>query len=277
MSYIDYDKKINRDDDGGILKTADRYLRREWIFKANFKRPRFCVNSDTNNLCWQLPSDFIALKDSTKIIGIPYCWGSKMDINSFLIDINNLSAPGDVCGSCCVNKQKCESFKTTGIDCSGFVVKCFKITEKTGSGDVGTSNLAQNQRFSRISQDVKDLKKGDILLRVAVSEKVNGVFVKKNHGGHVVICNEINRKRNYCKIIHSGVESFFGDSKTKVKIFGLGHEKGVNQGVRVDSSDLVSLQKKLVKYQYTIYRRSSKEYPFVNYSDRLSQIILKNY
>ncbi len=241
QSYSKYDSYINDSSrSSSVIRTAYEFLETKWTYTPNYLVPKYCLQQDTINSCWQIPSDFINQNNSRIYSGMPYCWGGKMVFDSFRILVEkSLFAPGDACGKTCCRLKNCVCLhNTAGIDCSGFIIKSFKLSEDLRADAVyGTNDLYKTERFDLIGDNIEDLKKGDILLK---------------KGDHVGLCIEVNHKLKYCKIIHSGKSCFFGKNGYKLK--------GLDQGVRLDSSNFEQLQLKInegyIIKRFAIYKHT---------------------
>ena len=259
--YSKYDLKINRSSSLGVLQTLKEFATTEWIFNPNYSKPKSCVGSDSINLCWILPNDFIDLTSSKMISGMPYCWGGKMIFQEFLDKIDKNYAPGDICGknkcrelcSCVEEKYLCSDGKVAGIDCSGLVVKAFKLDEKSIKSDayLGTYDLSKTPKFNCISNSYLDLKRGDILLKP---------------GFHVAICVDINLKSNLCRVAHSS-------DGTNFFKHGIKDDGCLESGVRYDNSSIDELIYKL-QNGYTIYRFAMNHATYAKYEFELNKLLM---
>ena len=226
QSYSKYYHYINDSSkSSSVIRTAYEFLETKWTYTPNYIIPKYCLKQDTINSCWKIPSDFINQNNPRIYSGMPYCWGGKMVFDSFRLFVEkSLFAPGDACGKTCCRFKNCVCLhNTAGIDCSGFIIKSFKLSEDLRADAVyGTNDLFKTERFDLIGDNIQDLKKGDILLK---------------KGDHVGLCIEVDHKLKYCKVIHSGKSCFFGKNGYKLK--------GLDQGVRLDSANFEQLQLKI--------------------------------
>jgi hypothetical protein len=89
----------------------------------------------------------------SSMTGVPYCWGGYMDQNSFASNINS----GWWAGNVNTSNIYGHVWHTAGVDCSGFVSKCYDQPYNNtpdyyvGSTSVAWSNLAQSDYLVRYS------------------------------------------------------------------------------------------------------------------------------
>lgn len=99
---------------------------------------------------------------------MPYCWGGFSSTSQFNTGMKNKGRVGNInCSS------PSHVSNTYGLDCSGFVSRCWGLTSKYGTS-----------KISKVSSkiDISNIKKGDAL---------------NNSGSHIVLFEKFDANGNY--------------------------------------------------------------------------------
>jgi len=154
-----YAEPITRDE---VIKIAKSYAECRWEAKDGnvlHGNDKSGVNVDTPN------GDREGLWKPGANVGVPYKWGGFDSLKSFEDGVKSGRAAGDLYSAAKRRAgDKAVSGQAVGIDCSGFISRCWKLSQKHG-----TSTLS---RVSEKLSSASKLKAGDIM---------------NTSGGHVIL------------------------------------------------------------------------------------------
>jgi len=176
-------KPITRNE---VMEIADIYLKHKW--RPTKKNVFHGIDKDgirvnTPDIDSTLPSKHPGwwIPDSVNI-GLPYMWGGFCSIEEFDKGIREGKYAGDIYTQYKRNNLgKAVSRYAVGIDCSGFVSRCWKLPSHHS-----TRNLSS---VANMLSDATELKKGDIL---------------NKHNAHVFLFKEFyDKEKTRATVIHA--------------------------------------------------------------------------
>ncbi|WPX10053.1 NHL repeat-containing protein [Anaerocellum danielii] len=153
-----------------IISTAQSYEWHQWYCsKVNYDGSNL---SASNRQYWQRPR-FIT-NYNTNYYQVPYCWGGFSSLSGFDNEIQqgyaagnvNTNAPGYIGG-------------TTGVDCSGFVSRCWGLSRHYHTSEFPSIAIKLNSYY--------ELQQGDILLKNSSGSGHVRLFYTSNSSGQFVV------------------------------------------------------------------------------------------
>jgi len=153
-----------------MISTAQSYQWHQWYCsKVNYDGSNL---SASNRQYWQRPR-FIT-NYNTNYYQVPYCWGGFSSLSGFDNEIQQGYAAGNV-------NTNAPGYidKTTGVDCSGFVSRCW-----------GLSRHYHTSEFPKIARQLNsyyELQQGDILLKNSSGSGHVRLFYTSNSSGQFVV------------------------------------------------------------------------------------------
>ncbi len=151
---------------GEVIATANTYLDHTWTATSdNIWDNQVCSGSKVvNTPFWVTPGTHTAL---------PYCWGG----NSTLADFDNYLTLGRSAGDD-VTTTGAEPSCSVGVDCSGFVSRCYGLNSHYSTSMIGSGNYS----FFGFHGSTSDVVVGDMFnkagshVRLVVQVNANGSF-----------------------------------------------------------------------------------------------------
>lgn len=150
-----------------ILKRADEFITVAWPAKSanlndNNSHWNCVAPYDTNNRRWAKPIFLRNVQAGQTIYGVPYEWGGKSSVATFLRKVRSGAIAGNVCTKV-VHGAAVTVPNTSGVDCSGLVSRAWNVKDSAGR-DMGLSTTAiATDRYSRRISRLSDLMPGDAL------------------------------------------------------------------------------------------------------------------
>ncbi|ADQ07498.1 hypothetical protein Calhy_1784 [Caldicellulosiruptor hydrothermalis 108] len=175
-----------------IMSVAYQYNNHKWYCS----KQNYDGSKAANPNWWQRPSFITSY--NTYYYQVPYCWGGAHSLSEFDQKINEGYAAGNV-----HTKDHYYVGGTAGVDCSGFVSKCWGIYDRWSTYDI-------MKYRSQINYNA--LQKGDVLCN---SDHVM-LFYKKDADNNYIVYEST--KGGYDRVIHrarskSEVEGIYGAYK----------------------------------------------------------------